>query len=266
MNIWRKLVKESEENNNTTAKLSKYLISFHNDYSKLSVKKVCRLSGVSYSTPTRLAQKLGYSGFNELKYSLIEYHQKKQNESFDFNNVKIGDYKNKINEVIDVCLNNINEAEIEDMAKVLISNEIIKIFGIGQSYQIGLELQSKLVRLNKIPLCPIDETDIYTSSRLAQNEDIIIAISYSGRSETVMEPLWHCYNKGIRCYLFTNNIEYEGLFTKTFVLGVYEENLLKSTMIPRLTLSIVFDLIILKILEIEPKYKEYLKITEKEKY
>lgn len=260
------MIREAELNNNTTSKVSKYLLGCHENYGNMSVKKLCVLSGVSYSTPTRLAQKLGYSGFNELKYSLVEYQEKKANEKFDFSSVKIGEYKNKINEVLDICLNNIDEAEIEEMARVLITSDKIKIFGIGQSYQIGLELQSKLVRLNKTPLCPVDETDIYTSSRLAQKNEIIIAISYSGKSETVMEPLWHCYNKGINCYLFTNNDEHEGMFTKTFVLGVYEENLLKSTIIPRLTSSIVFDFILLKILELEPKYQEYFKMTEKPKY
>ncbi len=261
MNIWYKLEQESARNNISTSVLARYLIDYKGDYNSLSVKKLCYEAKVSYSTPTRLAQKIGFAGFGELKYSLATESQKSKSVILRGETLNINEYKLKLNEALDNSLKLITESDIEYIARNLIKYERIKIYGVGQSHQVGIQLQSNLIRFNKIPICPNSESEIYTSSRLATSEDLVIGISYSGNTKTVMEPLQHCYQNGVKTFFFTSNSDYKNKFSKTFQLSFIENEVSNYSMISKLIMSILLDFIYLKMMELKPEYRIYLEKT-----
>lgn len=261
MGIWYKLEMESKDDNISTSILANYLLAYEEDFADLTIKKLCNAAKVSYATPTRLAQKLGYNGFGELKYTLINEHKHIQRNAFKSHTLDIKDYRQRLNEALDRSLVSITEDDIEYIARAFIKYERIKIYGIGQSGQIATELQARLIRFNKLPICPHNESEIYTSSRLANKNDLIVSISYSGHTNTIMEPLSHCYNNGVDTILFTANSSIENVATKIICLDLLESDVSNYSMLSKIVLAIILDFVYLKMVELNDDYRAYLDLT-----
>lgn len=265
MGIWYKLEKEAELENISTSVLANYLLTYRGDYNHLTIKRLCAEAKVSYATPTRLAQKLGYNGFGELKYTLIHETKNKENDAFNSHSLNIDDYRQKLNTALDNSLISITEEDIEYIAKLFIKYERIKIYGIGQSQQIASGLQARLIRYNKMPICPISESEIFTSSRLANKNDLVVAISYSGHTETIMEPLKYCYENGVQTILFTANPNLKDCASKIICLDLVENEVSNYSMLSKIILSIILDFVYLKMVELDDGYRNYLNITSMRK-
>lgn len=265
MGIWYKLKKESENDNISTSILADYLLEYEGDISQLTIKKLCANAKVSYATPTRLAQKLGYVGFGEFKYTLINETNNINNNAFKSHTLDIEDYRKKLNESLDRSLISITDSDIEYIANAFIKYERIKIYGIGQSGQIANELQARLIRFNKLPISPLSESEIFTSSRLANKNDLVVAISYSGHTETIMEPLKHCYNNGVETILFTANPTIENVASKIVRLDLLESDVSNYSMLSKIVLAIILDFIYLKMIELQGEYRQYLDLTSMHK-
>lgn len=261
MGIWYDIEKEAKLENISTSILAEYLLSYNGNLNDLTIKKLCKDSKVSYATPTRLAQKLGYDGFKELKYILINEAKNIASDAFHSRKLSIEDYRKKLNEALDDSLVSITTEDIEYIAKAFLKYERIKIYGIGRSGHIATGLQARLMRFNKVPVCPTNESEIYTTSRLANESDLVVVISYSGHTKTVMEPLEFCQKNGVETILFTANQKMINCASKTICLDIVESEVSNYSTLSTIVLSIILDFVYLKMIELDENLHNYLDIT-----
>lgn len=265
MGIWYNLEQETKVDNISTSVLASFLLSYEGDLNKMSVKMLCEKSKVSYATPTRLAQKMGYNGFPELKYVLVNETKISTASPFNSQKLDITDYRNKLNLALDRSLEAVTEEQIEYIAKAFITYERIKIYGIGQSHHVATGLHARLIRFNKMPICPVSESEIFTSSRLANDNDLVVAISYSGHTETVMEPLKFCYKNGVKTILFTANPNIKDCATDIICLDLIENEVSNYSKLSKIVLEVILDFVYLKIIELDETYREFLTKTSMHK-
>ncbi len=261
MSIIKKMKEISEKKNISTSVLALYLLNYEGDILDLKIKPLCDAARVSYATPTRLAQQLGLNGFRELKYELIAYKDMRNKMVLNDGILDIDSYKYSLSASIDLCFKTISVLDINYIASQIIKKDRIKIYGVGQSHLIGLDLHSKLVRFDKISLCPSSESEMYTSSKLASYKDLIIGISYSGNTKQVIEALNRAKEKGATTILFTTRNKDEFNYDHVIELNLLENEISNLSMISNTLLLIIFDFIYIKILEINPEYKKYLELT-----
>ncbi len=265
MDIFHKLKQERQLNNLSTSVLAAYLLEYKGDYNELSIKKLCLDAKVSYATPTRLAQKMGYDGFAQLKYTLTSVKHQGDKTVFNSPGLNIQEYRDKLNKSLDKSFQNITESDITQLAKLFIKYDRIKIYGVGQGNHLGKNIEARMIRFNKLPMCPSNESEIFTSSRLANKNDLVVAISYSARTPTIMEPLEHCYNNGVTTILFTANGDVQVKASKVVALNLSEVDVSNYSMISKIVLEIIFDFIYIKMIELNEEYRQYLILTSMRK-
>ncbi len=255
MNILELLENEKNLRNLSTSLLADYLLNFNGDLEHVKVRSLCDEARVSYATPTRLAQKCGFKGFREFKYELNLFYIKRSKMPFNDEGIDYDKYKQYLIESMDVSFSQMHSKDIEEIAKLIADHRIIKIFGEGQSHILGLDLQSKLQRFNKVVLCPCSESDMYVTSRGCEKDELLIGISYSGRTMHVVNALVNGKQKDAKVILFTDNTNLSKEFDHVYQLNLSENQVSNTSMISNSLLLILFDFIYLEIIKIDKQAK-----------
>ncbi|MEQ3452142.1 SIS domain-containing protein [Enterococcus cecorum] len=169
-----------------------YLVSNIDNLDNLSLKEISKQAFTSPATIVRLAQKLDFSGSQELFYYL---------KSRPTTHNKI------VNDVLDFQMNTEElEPLIQEMKNIYFqSNKFIMIYANGFSSILADYLQKKLL-VNGIKTLAVNATD--SSGVLENNVDDIcmfISISKSGETQKVFEKMKYCHLKHVPNILFTGN-------------------------------------------------------------
>ena len=78
---------------------------------------------------------------------------------------------------------------LEESIKELINAKTVYIFGVGGSALVSLDLQQKLIRINKPTVTSLDSHTQQMSSLNITKDDVAIGISYSGRSKEIIKSI-----------------------------------------------------------------------------
>ena len=134
--------------------VAEYLIDHMNDISKISITDISSDTFTSNSTTVRLAQKLGYHGWKELKTACIEEHRY-LNTHFHHVDPNVPFHKDdsfiKIAENISTLLSEsildtkslIQEEQLSIATQAIATHSIINIFGITFSIEIAHDFKMK---------------------------------------------------------------------------------------------------------------------------
>ncbi|PTJ90505.1 MurR/RpiR family transcriptional regulator, partial [Staphylococcus simulans] len=134
----------------------KFLINYiENNYSKIanvSIVSLSELANVSTSTIVRSMKKLGYNGFTDFKYQIVNEDQNKFSEplrQLENINSQIKSAIIKNQEEVNNTINYLNNTIIEDAISAIKFSKKITIFARGFSEHIANEMTIKLQLLNK---------------------------------------------------------------------------------------------------------------------
>ncbi|PQJ62501.1 SIS domain-containing protein [Photobacterium angustum] len=172
--------------------------------------------GVSQSGVIKFAQRLGFKGFTALKLAIIEdlahknailepkrpIHNKIHS---DDSSITIAQklIQEKTHAMI-ATTNAINFSEFETIVKRLNQADRIQIVGIGGSALTAKDLTFKLLKLGITALTEQDtHVQIATANTLTKN-DILIAISFSGKRREIIMAAQSAYDKGATVIALTN--------------------------------------------------------------
>lgn len=180
-------------------KIANYIFNNSESASKLSTGELAELSGTSAASITRFARKLGFDGFQELKIDIaksVAVNMSNGDESV-YEAVSINDSTREI--IQKIALGNINaieetisvldEESISQAIKAVSKAEKIYIYGVGASGLVGLDLQYKLMRINKQANMFLDSHSQLASAIYIKKNDVAIGISHSGRTLEVYKAL-----------------------------------------------------------------------------
>lgn len=148
---------------------------------KLKVNELAKELYVSTATITRTAQKLGLSGYQELKYQLAEYQKNlfsvkyKENSQENF-------ISQEIKKSIESSFTKINLEKITLLVEQIKKANFIEIFAVGGSMGIGIDLAKKLLHLGYKTSAKTDWDDLLIASETLTSKDLAIIISQSGET------------------------------------------------------------------------------------
>jgi len=175
----------------TEQKIAKYVIEHGDEVSVLSAAELGELVKTSPPSIIRFAKKLGYTGFQEMKLGLakdaaLQYKQEDKiyeavsvNDSIKEIIYKIG--KENMN-AIESTMSVLDEEEMTRAIHAIIKANHINIYGVGASGLVGVDLQYKLMRINKRSSMYMDSHTQLASSIHMGRGDVAVAISHSGRT------------------------------------------------------------------------------------
>lgn len=197
----------------TEERIANYILKNKERISSLSAAELGEAVGTSAPSVVRFARKLGYTGVQDMKMEIAKdlvLRDKSQERVYEAVSVndstkdiiyKIGhENMNAIEETLSL----IDEAEIEKAIKALINANHINIYGVAASGLVGLDLQYKLMRINKKSSMYMDShTQMASAIHMGKN-DVAIAISHSGRTLEVIKVLEAAKKRGAITISITN--------------------------------------------------------------
>ncbi|MDE5308117.1 MurR/RpiR family transcriptional regulator [Providencia stuartii] len=138
---------------------------------------------VSKTVIINLSQKLGFSGFKELKFQINNYILSKNKTE----KINPSSYKKQLERNINKSFTLINEEQIANCAKTLRHSRNIFIVARGTSKAVGFYLEHMLFALG-LHCFFINDYNLSDSfTRLVTKDDTVIFISLSGGTKKIIE-------------------------------------------------------------------------------
>lgn len=171
--------------------LAKYILTQKENIEKLSTKDLANATYTSPSTVIRLSQKLGFSGWNELKEKYLEelqylnQHFSNIDSNFPFEaHDTLMNVASKIGhlacESIEDTLSLLKHDDLNKAVAILDKAQIINIFGMSNSLIMAYDFKHKMIRINRhVDILNLPGEQAYVAANSSPN-DCAILISYSG--------------------------------------------------------------------------------------
>ncbi|WP_042743780.1 SIS domain-containing protein, partial [Clostridioides difficile] len=164
----------------------------------------------------------------------------------------------------------LNEKDIiKEAVEQIIKAKNVYIFGVGGSALVALDLQMKLLRINKQAFTSLDShTQLMVSSNV-DKEDIAIAISYSGESKEVIKSIENAKLKGCKVICITkySDNHLSKISDLKLVVPNIEKRLREGAISSRIAMLTLIDIIYISIIqenlnEAEQKLQETKRILD----
>lgn len=201
-------------------KVADYILEYTKEYQKLSMLIIEKEAKVSQPTIMRFVKALGYTGFTEFKYDLIK-QQKTIKEICGYtisSEDTLDDIPAKIIKttikMMEDTLQHLHIKEYKLAVESIIKAKRISIYSVENSNSVAIDLLTKLLYLGIS--CTYYE-DYYLQSINASTldeDDLAIAISYSGNSKNTVDVMKIAKKRGARTIALTN---YEEMALKSYV-------------------------------------------------
>jgi DNA-binding MurR/RpiR family transcriptional regulator len=165
----------------------------------------------SEATIVRLAKRLGYKGFPELKGDFA-YLRQGEDEGLDYHGINKKDNPQEVvRKVIDATIdalrdthNIMDKSQYEKAVNALLKAPSILFCGVGDAALVAMEAYQRFVRIGHPCSCSEDpDLQLIMASHLNKG-DVAIAISHSGKSSTVVNTIKLAKQSGATTIAITN--------------------------------------------------------------
>ncbi|MEO6512918.1 MAG: MurR/RpiR family transcriptional regulator [Nocardioides sp.] len=174
---------------------------------RLSAVALAARAGVSQASVTRFAQSLGLASHAELRLALAEQKGRSTASGAVMDvGVQIRP-EHSVQQVVEVVANadvraitqTVNQLDYEalDLAsRAMAVAGRVDVYGIGSSASVAYELETRLFRIGVRVRAWTEVHEALTSAALLTGDDVAIAISHSGATREVVEPLRLAADRG----------------------------------------------------------------------
>lgn len=206
-------IKSCENFTKTEEKLARYIIENVNNIVYTSVQDIAAKTNISPAAVIRFSKKLGYNGFAELKIDLAKDNTEEvplfsekicQNDS-----LKTIVKKSKASDTsaVEQTYKLLRIETLNDAVQAMKNAKRIYLFGIGSSGICCYDLAQKLSRVGYDIVFYNDFHIQLAATTYITNEDVALAISYSGNTKEINVAMEHAKNQGAATISITQFIK-----------------------------------------------------------
>lgn len=258
-----KVILKIEENHNKFTKSENKIMDFILQNSKYilehSIGDISSKIGVSDATLSRFAIKIGFKGFNELRF-ILDQESKRVNiekncSSDSILDRLVNDYKVFLDQNTELIKNE----DISFLIDCLKNSSRIKIYGVGSSGYFSKEMGFRLSKLGFDSKAITETHEMKIDANFCNENDLIIGVSLSGLANDVIESMKIGKSRGAKTIALTNYPDSKiGKFSDKIIKIISKNTLEMGHFIsPQIGLIFVLDYIISKIILENPnKYFE----------
>lgn len=228
-------IKNANHLTETEKKLSDYILSNYSTIPFETAQTLAEKVETSAAAIIRFSKKLGYNGFTQLKLDLAQETVEMKPKSDFFSSIKEHDPLDVIVKKAEATTINtleqtyqlINFETFSNAIEALKMAKTIYLFGIGASAICCMDLAQKLSRIGKPTIFFQDfHTQLPASYYITEN-DVALAISYSGKTREILTAMQNAKEKGATTISITqmNNSALHKLSDYLLFLPTLEKNL-----------------------------------------
>jgi len=171
-----------------------------------NVSELANYSGVSDATVIRLCKHIGYQGYYQLRIDLSRDLGRKQISDIEVENINTDSVSGLFQAFSSSILaigKNLDQGELLECANLIKTSKQVHIVAVGNTSPLAMYMGFRLGRLGvKCTYSTIPEY-FMNHVNLADEEDIVIAISRSGESKQVVQALELAKEKGLKVISIT---------------------------------------------------------------
>lgn len=182
--------------------MGEWLLDNVREATGMPIADVAAAAGVSEPTVIRFCRSLGLGGFRELRNMLIGLNY--QPESYTHRDVVAGDDAAKaMTKVVESCVRalvdtsqDINAMPVDPVIEALAGARQIIFCGLGASGHVARDAWHKYFRLGIPCTTALDPQTILQHAAIADENDVFVAISHTGRWPDMLSALSHARRRG----------------------------------------------------------------------
>ena len=179
-------------------------------FATTTIVEAADAAGCSEATIVRLARKLGYKGYPELKSVLLEVRENKSvklyeeiNENDDEHTIVKKVFSASI-QALEDTLNVLDKNQYTSAVQALMRANKILVCGVGDAASVAKSGYHKFMRIGLNVQAPEDlDLQLISSSHMSES-DVVIAISHSGRTKSILDIAKHAKNSAAKIISITN--------------------------------------------------------------
>lgn len=160
-----------------------YILTHMTEISSQTIYEVAQALFVSTATISRTAKHLGYRGFQELKYAIV---QSVQSESTESDSRSFQAITQQLIANVQVSFQQMDEAKVAEMLKMIERANTIEVFGVGGSFPICTDFARKLTFLGKKAYARSDWDEQAAAVKNLDGQDLAIFVSYTGETKGIL--------------------------------------------------------------------------------
>lgn len=172
--------------NATERRITEWLITKGNITGNTSLREVAVTLGVSEPLLVKVAKKIGFSGYRELRSALHDYFSvlpyEREEEITEHDSLDT-----VLNKVFSNSIQALKEARsvadtsvISKAARMIFQARRVIIFGVGGSASVGLDFEHKLLRIGILSHTYSDHHLMLMAASQFDHQDVVVAISQTG--------------------------------------------------------------------------------------
>lgn len=182
---------------------------------------------VGDATIIRFCQKLGFSGFSDLKIEIAkeDFSQKQElpKEAKYFTEIAVG-----VKEALNATESLLNEETLADALQLISQSNNIYIFGVGSSGTTSLDLATMFLRVGVKAHAVVDPHIQAQVASLLDEGDTVIVFSLSGKTKDTYDSMKIAKKNGAKILAITNYLQSPIGRTADFVLQTAIEEFLNG--------------------------------------
>lgn len=216
MDVVNLIQKNYESMSDMDKRIADHILNSRDIVIKANIHKMAEVLKVSSSSISRFVHKYCHMSFSEFKIDIASQNDldayNKSKEMFDWADSLNEMPANIIQSISKTCNDvvNVNGIETFNQAIEWIHNaETVYFYGIGSSGIVAMDFQQKLMRLEKRCIYNMDSNFGVLNSKIVTDKDIVIAISFSGRTKEVNLAVKESQETGAKCIAITRNANSE---------------------------------------------------------
>jgi RpiR family transcriptional regulator, carbohydrate utilization regulator len=162
---------------------------------RMSLQELAAGAGVSDATALRFCRAIGFSGFTEMKMALVADNALLVEAIFEEVTVEDSpwDVARKCltasSQLIADTMELLDGASFDEAVRILDDAPSILIFAAGTSIPLAQDLETRLFRLGRNPVCVTDPFLQFMRAALVERDDAVVVISRSGAPPTILPAI-----------------------------------------------------------------------------
>lgn len=185
----------SEEVGKAQRRVAAYVMQNPEDVIRMSITQLAEASEASEATVVRLMQTVGFEGYNDFKISLSR--SMSQNvEELERNLTAEATTPEIIQNIFGMTQTGLKEtwetldtADVGEAISILASARRIEFMGVGGSAAVAHDAYHKFLRLGVPVNALMDPHDAVQVCATLGSEDVVLAVSHSGRTKDILEAV-----------------------------------------------------------------------------
>lgn len=196
--------------NETEQRVARSILDAGDQLATMSINQISEVSNVSTAMIVKVAKKLGFDGYRQLRASLTEYYLAPSSglhQEID----AADDAETSVRKVFSTALQALQEtqsvldiAKLEEAADAIYGARQRNLYGVGGSGIVAHDANHKFLRIGLPSTVFTDAHMMMMSASVLAKGDVAIGVSYSGQTRAVVETLQMARENGTTTIALTN--------------------------------------------------------------